>query len=514
MRTYRSTKIKEYPGNPYCSCGGLADKPTKTIYYTMQIKNKFLNTIGVYGFDEVEPLILAALISEDPILLIGKAGTGKTFLLNSISETLGLENRHYNASLISFDDLIGFPVPDEEGKKVIFLPTPATIWGTETVLIDELSRCKPETQNKFFSIIHEKKIQGIPLEKLCYRWAAMNPFSFESGEGDDHYEGSQPLDQALADRFAFIIEVPDWLQLTKKEQESVIYPAGENTISNDNGTLRQFIAKLKPVFNACITHPYPEVVSYCRLATSLLTEAGLRISPRRARLLARNITALLCVANANDIKLNENNRKSLYKLVLNWSLPHRAYKDHVPQHLIDSAHSEAVRLTFESNPDEKWISEFLWKNKLKDKLKMLFQDPVETDVRSLAVIQLLARESKSRAAIFSFCLFPLLSECDLVNEEAYNELSKIAKKILYVDGKMEWRENNQSWHSIHPSWSNCLQYLSRFSKNDDKRIQRAKQLFLYLITENILIPEPEIIEEEFNQCFTQAKNYVLNSSKK
>ena len=61
----------------------------------------------------------------------------------------------------------------------------------------------------------------------------MNPFSFEAAEGDDHYEGSQPLDQALADRFAFIIEVPDWLQLTKKEQESVIYPAGENTISND-----------------------------------------------------------------------------------------------------------------------------------------------------------------------------------------------------------------------------------------------------------------------------------------
>ena len=135
-------------------------------------------------------------------------------------------------------------------------------------------------------------------------------------------------------------------------------------------------------------------------------------------------------------------------------------------------------------------------------------------MRSLAVIQLLVRESKSRAAIFSFCLFPLLSECDLVNEEAYNELSKIAKKILYIDGKMEWRENNQSWHSIHPSWSNCLQYLSRFSENDDKRIQRAKQLFLYLITENVLIPEPEIIEEEFNQCFTQAKNYVLNSSKK
>jgi len=36
----------------------------------------FLRKLGVFGFDEVEPLILAALVSEDPILLIGEAGTG------------------------------------------------------------------------------------------------------------------------------------------------------------------------------------------------------------------------------------------------------------------------------------------------------------------------------------------------------------------------------------------------------------------------------------------------------
>ena len=47
----------------------------------------------------------------DPLLLIGRAGTGKTFLLNSISEALGLEHRPYNASLIAVDDLndwVGF----------------------------------------------------------------------------------------------------------------------------------------------------------------------------------------------------------------------------------------------------------------------------------------------------------------------------------------------------------------------------------------------------------------------
>ena len=44
-----------------------------------------LAAIGVWGFDEVEPVILASLVTEDPLLLIGPSGTGKTFLLNSLS---------------------------------------------------------------------------------------------------------------------------------------------------------------------------------------------------------------------------------------------------------------------------------------------------------------------------------------------------------------------------------------------------------------------------------------------
>ena len=84
-----------------------------------------LAALGAYGFEEQEPAILASLVTGDPLLLIGRSGTGKTFLLNSISEALGLEHRHYNASLISFDDLVGFPYPDDAKATVRFLGTPA-----------------------------------------------------------------------------------------------------------------------------------------------------------------------------------------------------------------------------------------------------------------------------------------------------------------------------------------------------------------------------------------------------
>jgi len=94
-----------------------------------------LARLGVLGFDAVEPVILAALVTEDPLLLIGPLGTGRTYLLNTLSETLGLEHRHYNASLVPFDDLIGFPYPDPDGTGVRFLETPATVWGAQSVLI-------------------------------------------------------------------------------------------------------------------------------------------------------------------------------------------------------------------------------------------------------------------------------------------------------------------------------------------------------------------------------------------
>jgi hypothetical protein len=155
--------------------------------------------LGVYGFDRHETTILAALVTEDPLLLVGRSGTGKTFLLNTLSEALGLEHRHYNASLISFDDLVGFPYPDEAHATVRFLETPATMWGAESVLIDELSRCKPEHQNRLFSLVHERRLQGLPLSRLRYRWVAMNPCTSDQG-GTEDYSGSEALDAALCVR--------------------------------------------------------------------------------------------------------------------------------------------------------------------------------------------------------------------------------------------------------------------------------------------------------------------------
>ena len=178
-----------------------------------------LDGLGLVGLGEIEPVVIAAVAAELPILLVGPHGTGKSLLLTRIAEALGLAWRHYNASLLSYDDLVGYPVPDGHGG-LDWLRTPATIWDAEAVFLDEINRCRPELQNKLFPIVHERRVQGIELTRLRHRWSAMNPVDEDAA--DDAYLGADPLDAALADRFAFIVPMPDWRALAPAEQERLL----------------------------------------------------------------------------------------------------------------------------------------------------------------------------------------------------------------------------------------------------------------------------------------------------
>ncbi len=282
-------------------------------------KSSHLAALGVFGFDEVEPVVLAALITEDPLLLVGNSGTGKTFLLNSLSEALGLEHRHYNASLIAFDDLVGFPYPDAKRGGVKFLETPATVWGAQSVLIDEISRCKPEHQNRLFSLVHERRIQGIALPKLRFRWAAMNPCSADQ-DGAEDYAGSEALDPALADRFALFVRAADWGELTPEERTKIAAPAGEGRIADDGGRLRAQIDAWRARFVAEVETCPEQILLYVTTAVTALNGAGIRISPRRSRLMARSLLAASIAAGKPADRL--------FRRVLDASLPHPCWGSH------------------------------------------------------------------------------------------------------------------------------------------------------------------------------------------
>jgi MoxR-like ATPase len=452
-----------------------------------------LHSLGVFGFDLLEPIILAALVSEDPLLLIGRSGTGKTFLLNTLSEALGLEHRHYNASLISFDDLVGFPYPDKAGEGVRFLETPATVWSAESVLIDEISRCKAEHQNRLFSLVHERKLQGLPLRRLRFRWAAMNPCSADQDELEQ-YAGSEALDPALADRFALFIEATDWQGLSEAERTLVANPAGEGRVASDKGKLKSELEKWRAEFLRRCEECPAQVLVYASTATTALNGAGVRISPRRARLLARSLLAATIIGGPLSTSLAD----ALYKQVLVCSVPHLAWGVRPQAEVIAAAH----RLAWDTATAAagRWVHAFLAEPKLARKLSILLEECKSRDAGSQAVAQVLACELPARAAAFAFAIYPAAVSGKLpIGAEGINDLAKVATPFLSVNGQVSWQERLDESGTHHPDFARIARVLEN-PKLRDGRAERAKQFFNGCLVKSLPLPDPGALEVELEAC--------------
>jgi MoxR-like ATPase len=444
----------------------------------MSNRTHFLRQLGVYGYDTVEPIVLAALVSGDPLLLIGLHGTGKTFLLNSLSEALGLEHRHYNASLIAFDDLVGFPFPTPDGQQMRYIQTPATIWQAESVLIDELNRCKPEHQNRFFSIVHERRIQGEALGKLRYRWAAMNPAGEENG-----YLGAEPLDPALADRFAFLIKVADWSDLTPEEQQAVADPRGDGAISRDGGKLRAFLTDAGTKFTALLQAPPAHALNYAATLVTALGGAGLRLSPRRSRQLSRNLLAALAVSTLPV--------ERLFRLVVRCSVPQLATGEPVSRETLDAAHAiawSAVSLT----GTEKWLHQFASEADLAKKARLLLTEAPDPDTATIGIAQLIASENPLRLAAFALAVHPFLLEHGTrrVTASGISDLAQIFESCASLKQEIPWRDPALPSNVIHrapvPGYEAAVKALKRRSK---ARTTKALQLLDALVVIGKMMPE-------------------------
>ena len=262
------------------------------------MKSLITEPLGLYGWKKAEPALLAALLSGEPLLLVGPHGCAKSFVLERLAEALGMAYRCYNASLINYDDLVGVPLPDATRTKLEYLSSPESIWDAEVVFIDEISRTRPELQNKLFPIIHEKRVQGRPLPRLVYRWAAMNPPpTDEELESDDAalYLGSEPLDAALADRFPFILSVPDWEELSPEDQGRILSDqfAGRHEFPV---AIHDLVSEARSRYDALVPELAPRLAPYVMALVPKLRAARYDASTRRATMLLRCAVAVHAAA--------------------------------------------------------------------------------------------------------------------------------------------------------------------------------------------------------------------------
>lgn len=246
--------------------------------------------LGLYGWTRLEPVLLAALATEEPILLVGGHGSAKSFILERLAESLGMIFRCYNASLINYDDLVGIPMPSANRQRLEYITTDTAIWDAGVVFIDELNRTRPELQNKLFPIIHDRRIQGKKLDKLHYRWAAMNP-PCDDDDDPEQYLGAERLDPALADRFPFVVAVPGWRDLSERDRSTLLIDqfAGRHDFPIDIACL---ISDTQNEYRQAVRLHSDALSGYIITLVDMLIAAGYTVSTRRATMLLRTLLAI------------------------------------------------------------------------------------------------------------------------------------------------------------------------------------------------------------------------------
>ena len=277
--------------------------------------NYIFPSLGIYGLADIEDVIIAGLVTGDPILLVGTHGSAKTLLAERIAASFGLKFHAYDASKALWEDVIGFPNPESLKKGIVdYTPTEISIWDKEFILVDEISRANPQMQNKWLEVIRSRRVMGKKLKNLKYIFAAMNPI---------HYIGAIPLDDALAGRFSFIVEMPsiddmEYQDLSRVIRHISVYDMP--LINKDIGEsfrykkLVKIVEKARAEFIKIEKSFDEDIIKYVSLLAKELRNIGYPIDGRRAGMMRRGLISYLSVLSAKK-KLPEIKRVvDLYEL--------------------------------------------------------------------------------------------------------------------------------------------------------------------------------------------------------
>lgn len=298
--------------------------------------------LGLYGLESLETVVLAGLITGDPVLLIGPHGTAKTALCERLAQALGLRFRAYDASKALFEDLVGFPDPTSlaEGR-LRYVPSDLSIWDRQFVLVDELSRATPTLQNKWLEVVRSRRVMGAPVPGLKHVFAAMNP---------PGYLGARALDAALIGRFAVIARVPGVDEMPPRVVEAIVRAVSNDDApachepflghqeAPDSGPLHAALAAGREELPAVLAEESAALTTYVRIFGDLLRPAGLALSGRRLALMYRTLAACRALDRAQGRTDDSGDRLLEHVSHL---LPHEALEIVVAPTALFAAHQRA-----------------------------------------------------------------------------------------------------------------------------------------------------------------------------
>lgn len=236
-----------------------------------------------------------------------------------------------------------------------------------------------------------------------------------------------------------------------------------------------------------------------------MNEGGVYVSVQRSLQLLRNLVALDLVNEHWNGEENKDKMGDTLLLGLTNTLTQKAFHEKIPDRLIQAIHRNMMQQLFNEKQENDWIGIFM-KAGLTEKIDMLFDNTVDKDLKSLAFIHFFNHSTITERAMLVFAAQPILHRFDILNEEAFNMLTKCFKEILHVDGEIKWLEFSGNMEKGNLVWSNCQVYLLTLPGGQtSKRYKRAYQFFIYLMTHDKLIIDPGYVEEALNDCFEKCQ---------
>jgi MoxR-like ATPase len=172
-----------------------------------------LDDLETMIYDTTEPehekaIRNALRLGFESVILVGEPGVGKTLLVTKIAQEMGLKVMSFNTPTMDpFTDLVGVPevITDEDDsgrkKRTLDFIRREQIDQVDLIFLDELNRVPREKQNALFELVHSHAVNGVPLPKLKYVWAAINP------QTEDETRRVEELEDAFRDRFWLTIPV-------------------------------------------------------------------------------------------------------------------------------------------------------------------------------------------------------------------------------------------------------------------------------------------------------------------
>ncbi|MHA2216926.1 MAG: AAA family ATPase [Candidatus Hodarchaeales archaeon] len=209
----------------------------------MSIIGKYL-----YGWDHLEPILVACIAKNQNLLMLGRHGCGKSDFMRFVSAAMSNGNlfkfTKYAMDKENLISMVGIP----NGKalaegRIEYATHQRSVFNADALLMDELTRALKDNQNLVLEILEEKTVFGMPL-KYQFAIATAN---------DETYKGAMKLDDALYDRFWAVIRVPTVGNANYGPEEFAeimkLNLGGRDDLTEANRELREAVEAVREEYN-------------------------------------------------------------------------------------------------------------------------------------------------------------------------------------------------------------------------------------------------------------------------